>query len=86
MCCPEPEIRLRRREFVPVGSYKIVMALSLLVNLLLAACLWNYTTSYNVWARRPEVRPMGSSNKKGGLKRRMVSSISGQRHSSKEAC
>ncbi len=26
------------------GFYKIVMALSLLVNLLLAACLWNYTT------------------------------------------
>jgi len=35
---------LRRREFVPVGFYKIVMTLSLLVNLLLAASLWNYGT------------------------------------------
>ncbi len=44
MSHPEPEIRLRRREFVPVGFYKIVMTLSLLVNLLLAASLWNYST------------------------------------------
>ncbi len=35
---------MRRREFVPVGFYKIVMTLSLLVNLLLAASLWNYGT------------------------------------------
>ncbi len=41
---PEPDIRLRRREFVLVGSYRIVMPLSLLVNLLLAASLWNYGT------------------------------------------
>jgi len=39
----EPEIQ-RRREFVPAGFYKIVMTLSLLVNLLLAASLWNYST------------------------------------------
>jgi len=44
MSRPEPEVRLRRREFVPVGFYKIVMTLSLLVNVLLAASLWNYGT------------------------------------------
>jgi hypothetical protein len=36
MSHPEPEFLLRRHEFVPVRFYKIVMTVSLLVNLLLA--------------------------------------------------